>query len=129
MELTGIPTSKLTKNIHKYCNKGQYKQLSVCFLIFLTIMCFSNLILLSPTEFSAIAPQSLTTNNSLIQNTLRPSIMHSYTNKQLKEIHNHVKSTNLTNLPFQTITTICELRLNNRTRKKGAEQEEKYYKR
>ena len=71
-----------------------------------------------PTELSTTAAQSLTTNNSLIENMIRPSIKHSYTSKQLKEMCNHVNSTNLTNLPFGAIRTICDLRLNMRTRKK-----------
>ena len=73
--------------------------------------------LLSPMEFSATAPQALTTNESSTENKIEPSAWHSYTSKQLKEICNHVKPTNLISLPFGTMTTICELRLNNRTRK------------
>ena len=102
----------------------QYRQLSIHQLIFPILMCFSNLILFSPTESFINAPRSLITNNSLIQNKIRPSLRESYTSNHLKEICNYVKSTNLTNLPFGTIGTICKLRLNktarknNRTRRK-----------
>ena len=66
------------------------------------------------------------TKNSLIQNTIRPSIRHSYTSKQLKEICNHVKSSNLTNLPYGIIRTLHQLQLNKKSRKKGTEQEKMY---
>ena len=51
-------------------------------------------------ESSTSAPRSLTTDNSLIKNTIRLSLIQSYTGKQLKEMCNHVKSTNLTNQQF-----------------------------
>ena len=59
---------------------------------------WSNLILILPTESSISAPGSLTTHNSLTQNTIRPSLRQSYTSKQLKEICNYLKSKNLANL-------------------------------
>ena len=77
-------------------------------------MCLSNLILLSPTEFFAIAPQSLNSNKSPTENKMRLSAQHSYTRKQLMEISSHIKPTNLTSLSFGTIRTIHKLRLNNR---------------
>ena len=80
-------------------------------------MCLSNLILLSPTELSSTALQSITTNKSPNENKVKPSTWHSYASEQLKEILNHTRPTNLTSLPFGTIRTIHELRLNNRTRK------------
>ena len=80
-------------------------------------MCLSNLILLTLTEFTTTTRQSLTTNKSPTENKMRPSTWHSYTSKQLKEIHYQIRPTNLTGLPFWTIRTIWELRLNNRTRK------------
>ena len=48
---------------------------------------------------------------------MRLSAQHSYTSEKLKEICNHIKSTNVTILPFGTIGKICKLRLNNRIRK------------
>ena len=116
--IAGIPISELVKGLMNIGTMDQYRQLSVFFLIFLTIMCFVNLILISPRESSSSAPRSLTTNNSLIQSTIRPSLRQSYTSKQLMEICNPVKSTNLTNLPFGTIRTFLELRLNKSSRRK-----------
>ena len=53
------------------------------------------------------------------------SAQHSDTSKELREIYNHIKPTNLTCVPFRTIRTLCELRLNNRIRKNKTGKEEK----
>ena len=79
--------------------------------------CLSNLILLLPTELYSTALQSQTTNKSSTENKIKPSAQHSYTSEQLKEIWKHTRPINLTSLPFGTIRTIWQLRLNNRTRK------------
>ena len=79
-------------------------------------MCLSNLILLTPTELSSTTLQSLTTNKGPTEAKIKPSARHSYTSEQLKEICSHTKPTNLTSLPFGSIRTIHELKLNNRTR-------------
>ena len=79
-------------------------------------MCPSTLILL-PTKLPTPLPHLCTTNKSPIENKKRPSAHHSYTSNQLKEICNHINSTNLTSLPFRTIRTIHKLRLNNIMRK------------
>ena len=79
--------------------------------------CLSNLILLTLTELSSTTPQLLTTNMGPIEANTKPSARHSYTSEQLKEIYSNIKPTSLTSLPFVTIRTIQELKLNNKTRK------------
>ena len=56
---------------------------------------------------------------------MRPSARHSYTSNQLREMHNHIKPTNLTSGPFGTIRTIHKLRLSNRIGKIEIGKEEK----
>ena len=80
-------------------------------------MCLSNLILLTLTELSSTTSQLLTTNKGPTEANTKLSARHSYTSEQLKEIYSHTKPTSLTSLPFGTIRTIWELRLNNKTRK------------
>ena len=75
-------------------------------------MCLSNLVLITPTELSYSTPQSLTVSKGLTEATTKPGARYLYTSDQLKEIHRHTKPTSLTSLPFGTIKTIQELKLN-----------------
>ena len=81
-----------------------HKEVSIVFFIFLVVMCFSNLVVILPSE-----NWQSRTERSTYKGTLGAF---TYTRDQLITMSNKLKSSKYSILPFDTIKSIRELRLN-----------------